>query len=583
MERRIVLYCVVLGSVVKIFSGHNNNTRREESLFLSRNDDSSCFVSSILPQVCVHVIYDESIRDLLLHLVLFHFCQLLVLKKTNRMLAGLVKKIAFSTMGSCASKPNGKNNGQKRRKHKSGKRRGNIPSALPEMPLKRVSNAGSIVGDFSMCDFVHLDFENGASATCRRSEVFHVTQLQYHSQIDANGKYQEDAWFDSVSILDSDSDDDFSSVHGDCFPFASNALGNVPNTQLLQYETASCFVDSGGKYEGFYESYLKIDGSNCKNGEKTQENNSKQSTVIMLSVKRTSIDANDKTESCASEKFLYHPRAGIQIPKSTEEKPLPATWSAISPSVFKLRGESFFRDKQKSPAPDSCPYIPIGVDLFVCPKKINHIAKHLELPSVPENQKIPSLLIVNIQLPTYAASMFLGDADGEGLSLVLYFKLSENFEQDISTTFQDMIKKLMDDEMEKVKGYARESEVPFRERLKILAGVVNPEDLNLYSAERKLIHAYNGKPVLSRPQHNFFQGPNYFEIDLDIHRFSYISRKGLDSLRDRVKLGILDVGLTIQAQKEEELPEQVLCCLRLNKIDFVNHGQIPTLVTIDDN
>ncbi|XP_027362355.1 uncharacterized protein LOC113869972 [Abrus precatorius] len=456
------------------------------------------------------------------------------------------------------------------------------------MPLKRVSNAGSRVGDFSLSDFVHMDFEKGASATCR-SEVssmkIHLTQLQYHShsQIDANGKLQEEAWFDSVSILESDSDDDFSSVHGDCFPFPANALGSVPNTQLLQYESASCFVDSGCKYEEYYESYLKIDGGNCRNGEKTQENNSKQSTVIMLSVKRTSIDGNDKTPSCSSEKYLYRPRAGIQVPISTQEKPFPGSWSVVSPSVFKLRGESFFRDKQKCPAPDSSPYIPIGVDLFVCPRKINHIAKHLELPVVKEHETMPSLLIVNIQLPTYAASMFLGEANGEGLSLVLYFKLSENFEKEISPNFQEMIKSLMDDEMEKVKGYAKESTVPYRERLKILAGLVNPEDLLLNSAERKLVHAYNGKPVLSRPQHDFFKGPNYFEIDLDIHRFSYISRKGLDSLRDRVKHGILDVGLTIQAQKQEELPEHVLCSLRLNKIDFVNHGQIPTLVTLDDN
>ncbi|XP_051118599.1 uncharacterized protein LOC127242909 [Andrographis paniculata] len=497
-------------------------------------------------------------------------------------------------MGGCVSsqaKPNKQLKlGKVKRKHQ-GRSKKHHPAVVADGTRKRNSNAGARVSD--------------SSRNCL-----------------------EEAWFDTNSILDdsdSDSDDDFSSVHGDFVPNISNGQA-TPNEKIetLMSKDASkepnayAVAPAQGKNlpnivrKGLDRAYFSFNnrGRDTKNDveEKAPDNlfksvlprlvpsvsfnnaispgrqsQRRKSSVIRLSFKRKSVDGEESNEICTSTKVLFHPRAGLMIPLCTDLKPVSGSWSEIEPSTFKLRGNNYFKDKKKSPALNDAPYTPIGVDLFATQKKINHIAQHLKLPSLKADGKVPQLLIINIQLPTYPAPMFLGDSDGEGLSLVLYFKLSESFENDTSPQFQDMFKRFVDDDMEKVKGFAKDSTVPFRERLKIMVGVVNPDDLVSSSTERKLLHAYNEKPVLSRPQHEFYQGPNYFEIDLDIHRFSYIARKGFEAFRERLMTGILNLGLTIQAQKPEELPERVLCCVRLNKIDFVNHGQIPALVIRSDD
>nr|AAO38509.1 unknown protein [Oryza sativa Japonica Group] len=438
----------------------------------------------------------------------------------------------------------------------------------------------------------------------------------------------EEAWYDSFAMSESDGEDDFHSVQDDAF-----SLNGFENDAALSTRDAN-----GGSFNGSSHSseqhYRKprsseLSRGNLENGVRssvshedvasvsaedsahggggrilddcgllpnnclpciasavgvnekkrplsTSPTHSMKMPSLKLSFKKKSGEAHPSSTLLSTKDFLERPLAGSQVQLCLLEKKILNSWSHIDPGTFRVRGSNYFRDKKKELAPNYAAYYPFGVDVYLSPQKLNHISRYVQLPDVQISSKLPPLLVVNVQVPLYPASLFQNEIDGEGMSFVLYFRLSDAYSKELPPSFIENIRKLVDDHVEKVKAFPMETTIPFRERLKILGRVANLEDLPLSAAERKLMHAYNEKPVLSRPQHEFYLGDNYFEVDIDMHRFSYISRKGFETFLDRLKICMLDVGLTIQGNKAEELPEQILCCVRLNGIDYTQYKPLMT-------
>ncbi|XP_031401618.1 uncharacterized protein LOC116211395 isoform X1 [Punica granatum] len=439
----------------------------------------------------------------------------------------------------------------------------------------------------------------------------------------------EEAWFDSVAVFDTDCEEDYHRVLDDSLSVSGleavhfsritsttnqmvdllapnsgrNSIMESSKSSVSQDDACPMFLDeitmAADSGEGVIDNCgiipsacLPFITSSSTTVPSSVEKSGSLSSSSPRSRKKASIrlqsklkEGNPNSPVFPSRVLLERPIAGSRVPFCPVEKKMLDSWSYIEPRSFKVRGETYLRyrwkfkedrtqDKRKEFASNCAAYYPFGVDVFLTKWKVDHIARLVQLPATKSSGKLPPILVVNVQIPLYPASIFQSETDGKGMSIVLYFKLSESYSKELPSHFQDGIRRLIDDDVEKVKGFAVDNTVQFRERLKILGRVANVDDLPMNAAERKLMQTYNEKPILSRPQHEFYSGENYFEIDLDMHRFSYISRKGFDTFLDRLKLCVLDVGLTIQGNKVEELPEQILCCIRLNGIDYTNYQQM---------
>ncbi|GAX75022.1 hypothetical protein CEUSTIGMA_g2468.t1 [Chlamydomonas eustigma] len=239
---------------------------------------------------------------------------------------------------------------------------------------------------------------------------------------------------------------------------------------------------------------------------------------------------------------------------------------------FKVRGLDYMKNRLKVHSERSI-YRLISADMFSFDHKQDHIAQLVNLPEVPpphhmtQDSFYPQLLIITLQLPTYAPSLWGGNGDGPGWSIVYYFQLSEDFNPD---TFPNkkalgLFKRFVQNEKES-------DGTPTRDRFKLIPRAVNvaewAEKGPLSTAEHKMLLNYNEKPILARPQQRYYSGHNYLEVDLDIHTYSYLARSALVGFMSRLSSVIWETCYVIQGNSADELPEQVLACARIYKTDF---------------
>jgi hypothetical protein len=189
-------------------------------------------------------------------------------------------------------------------------------------------------------------------------------------------------------------------------------------------------------------------------------------------------------------------------------------WFEGDGSAFQVRkGPNYRRNKQKDHS-GPCLFQLVDVQLHHVEQKLEHVCAFLPLPEVGED----FLFVVHAALPNYPPS-FYGQADGNGLSLIMYYVIPKEV---LEATKADepaepwaiVLKRFLEAPLEDVDAETK----AIHERLKFIALIRNlvadGGDVDLGSLSK-----WNGKPVLSRPQHAFHRGDGYFEVDIDVHMF----------------------------------------------------------------
>ncbi|GLE00875.1 hypothetical protein PINS_up009672 [Pythium insidiosum] len=245
---------------------------------------------------------------------------------------------------------------------------------------------------------------------------------------------------------------------------------------------------------------------------------------------------------------------------------IPQAWAATRAETFVVRSQDYKKSKRKE-ASQPALFEFLGADLIRTDSKVDLISQRVEL--APENAG-DNVFIINAQIPTYGPSVW-GDSsyDGPGISLVLCWRIPKAVVEELKdpkTKTISLLRRFLN----------AGNDTSLTDRFKVIAQVTNQEECGLTGMAKKLLVSHNATPVLTRPQHRIYHfNDGSTEVVVDVHAFSYIARRGIHMLLDKTSKLVIDIAFVLQGETEDELPERILGCCRLDSVDVQKAVDLP--------
>ncbi|KAL3817658.1 hypothetical protein ACHAXA_002003 [Cyclostephanos tholiformis] len=187
----------------------------------------------------------------------------------------------------------------------------------------------------------------------------------------------------------------------------------------------------------------------------------------------------------------------------------------------------------------------------------------------------PDVLVVHFALPYESPNVFRQCDDGPGGECVYYLRPSRRFLDEMSGKSSDSTSSTPSPAARLFADWCSRCVVDprMRGRFKCMALVRDIEKHNF-----GLLKTYNGKPVLITDSGTVVSGRHgdvrYLELTVNVHSWAFMAKKGFVSLMPKFPSMQMEVGFTIEAHTDEEMPE---CMLGSTVLSYISDTTGPMI------